>query len=490
MSGAPRRGALAFLGIPYARAASGRLRFLPPQLPEPWPGVRDGRDAGQGAPQRSALPRWLQGIAGNPRVTGEDCLRVHVFTPAADARRRPVLVWIHGGGFVFGAGSAPIYDAAALAREHDLVVVSVNYRLGALGFAQLDAIAAHGPFASNVGLRDQLAALAWVRENVAGFGGDPGNVTVCGESAGAMSIGALLASPLARGLFRRAICQSGAAHHVSSRAGAARRAEALLRALDLTPAQADRLCELPIEALVDAQLRAAASVTAPWGLLPWQPAAGDDVLPDPPLEAIAAGSARGVSLLLGTNRDEYNLFLLNAAVRRMDEARLRTVIARVLGSERAEPAAALYGELLPRALPIARWSLLQTHRVFRAPAERLAELAAPQAPAVYSYLFTWSPPFTPRRVGACHALEVPLVFGTHRAPALRWLYAGAGALGHAIRASWASFAREGRPADASWRPHASGAAPHVLGPPAERALERFEKARAFWAQCGHGPCER
>ena len=487
--GASRRGALAFFGIPYARAASGRLRFLAPQLPERWPGVRDCLVPGHGAPQRSALPRWLQGIAGNPRITGEDCLRLQVFTPAADARRRPVLVWIHGGGFVFGAGSAPIYHAAALAREHDLVVVAINYRLGALGFAQLDSIGPSGPFASNVGLRDQLAALAWVRENVAGFGGDPDNVTVCGESAGAMSIGALLGSPLARGLFRRAICQSGAAHHVSSRAGAARMAETFLRALDLTPERAERLCELPLEALIDAQLRAAASVRAPWGLLPWQPAFGDDVLPKPPLEAIAAGSASGVSLLLGTNRDEYNMFLLGSAVRRMDEARLRTVIERVLGRERAEPAGALYGELLPRALPIARWSLLQTHRVFRAPSERLAELAAPHAPATYAYLFTWASPLAPPRVGACHALEVPLVFGTHRAPALRWFYAGAGALGRAMRADWASFARTGVPVDASWRPHTPGASPHVLGPHDDRALERFEKARAFWAQCGHGPCE-
>jgi para-nitrobenzyl esterase len=487
--GTARRGALAFLGIPYARPASGRLRFAPPQLPEPWPGVRDAREPGQGAPQRSALPRWLQGVAGNPRVTGEDCLRVHVFTPAADGGKRPVLVWIHGGGFVFGAGGAPIYDGAALAREHDLVVVAINYRLGALGFAQLDALVPSGPFASNVGLRDQLAALAWVRENIAGFGGDPANVTVCGESAGAMSIGALLASPLARGLFQRAICQSGAAHHVSSRARAARMADALLRALGLSPAQAERLCELPVDALVDAQLRAAASLPAPWGLLPWQPACGDDVLPEPPLAAIAAGSARGLALLLGTNRDEYNLFLLNGAVRKMDEARLRTLIARVLGNERAEPAGALYRELLPRALPIARWSLLQTHRVFRAPAERLAEIAAPHAPAVYSYLFTWSSPLAPGRVGACHALEVPLVFAAHRAPALRWLYAGAGALGHAIRASWASFARSGAPADASWRPHAPGSSPHVLGPHDARALERFETARPFWSECGYGACE-
>lgn len=487
--GATRRGALAFMGIPYARAAVGRLRFAAPRPPEPWPGVRDCFEPGPGAPQRSSMPSWLQGLAGNPRLTGEDCLRVHVFTPSLEPAKRPVLVWIHGGGFVFGSGSAPVYDGVQLAREHDVVVITLNYRLGALGFAQLDSVARGGPFASNVGLRDQLAALAWVRQNVAAFGGDAGNVTVFGESAGAMSIGALLGSPLARGLFQRAICQSGAAHHVSSRDGAARMAHALLRAQGLTSANAERLCDVPLGALVDAQIRAAASVPAPWGLLPWQPAQGDDVLPRPPLDAIAAGSARGVPLLLGTNRDEYNLFLVSGAVRSMDEARLRTVITRVIGPARADDAGVLYRELLPSALPIERWSLLQTHRVFRAPAERLAEVAAKHTPETYSYLFCWSPPLTPRRVGSCHALEIPLVFGSYRRPSMRVLYATAGSLSRAMQASWVTFARGGAPADAHWRAHEPGAAPHLLGPRDERALERFERARPFWRELGHGPRE-
>jgi para-nitrobenzyl esterase len=487
--GVERRGVLAFLGIPYARAAAGRLRFLAPQPPQPWPGVRDCAAPGPGAPQRSAMPAWMQGITGNPRATGEDCLRLHVFTPAADGRRRPVLVWIHGGGFTFGAGSAPIYDGAQLAREHDVVVVAPNYRLGALGFAQLDTLARGGPFASNVGLRDQLAALAWVREHAAAFGGDATRVTVFGESAGAMSVGALLGSPLAGGLFRRAICQSGAAHHVSSRESAARMAHALLAALGLTSAGAERLCELPLEAIVDAQLRAATSVPAPWGLLPWQPALDDELLPRPPLEAIAAGSARGVALLIGTNRDEYNLFLMSGAVRAMDDARLRTVVARVIGPERAGDALALYRELAPRARPVDCWSLLQTHRVFRAPAERLADLAVHHTRDVYSYLFTWAPPLAPARVGSCHALEIPLVFGTYRRPLLRPLYANAAGLSRALQASWVSFARGGAPADPGWRAHAPGCAPHVLGPRDERALERFEKARALWAELGWGPRE-
>jgi para-nitrobenzyl esterase len=265
-------------------------------------------------------------------------------------------------------------------------------------------------------------------------------------------------------------------------------AHAFLRALDLTPATAERACEAPIGVLLDAQQRAAASVPARFGLLPWQPAVDGDLLPVPPLDAIAAGSARGVPLLLGTNRDEYNLFLLgNRAARGMDEARLGQLIARVVGARGADEASALYRELHPRSRPAVRWSALQTHRVFRAPAERLAELSARHTPETYSYLFTWSSAFAPGSVGSCHALEVPLVFGSWRRPALRLLYASGGGLSRAMQASWIAFARTGRPADARWLPHPGGSQPFVFGPRDEGAIERFERARGFWSGQGHGP---
>ena len=180
---------------------------------------------------------------------------------------------------------------------------------------------------------------------------------------------------------------------------------------------------------------------------------------------------------------------MNGPARAMDEARLRAVIARVIGPARADDAYALYRELLPRSLPVERWSLLQTHRVFRAPAERLAALASAHDPGTYSYLFTWAPPLTPAAVGSCHALEIPLVFGSYRRPLLRPLYATAGALSRAMQASWATFAREGVPADPRWSAHQPGAQPHVLGPSAARAQERWEKARGLWAELGWGPRE-
>jgi len=243
--GTRRGGVLAFRGIPYAAPPLGRLRLRPPEPPAPWAGVRDARASGAGAPQPvSTLGGMFSRIAG-PAATSEDCLTLDVATPAADGARRPVLVWIHGGAFVMGAGSALVYGGAGLARRGDVVVVTLNYRLGALGWLALGDVAPGAGFAANLGLRDQLAALEWVQRNIAAFGGDPDNVTVFGESAGAMSVGALLGAPRARGLFARAIAQSGAADHCSSRDEAARVARAFLRALGLAPDEAAKLADVP-----------------------------------------------------------------------------------------------------------------------------------------------------------------------------------------------------------------------------------------------------
>src|ERR671916_3207496 len=189
-------------------------------------------------------------LGAGPIEMGEDCLALNVWTPACDGARRPVLVWIHGGAFVNGSGSTPWYDGTSFAARGDVVCVTINYRLGALGFLHLDDLGGEAYASSgNVGLLDQVAALRWVRDNIEAFGGDPANVTVFGESAGAMSIGALLGMPAARGLFRRAIPQSGAANHVSSRDTATGVALDLLDAVGLDRSQVDRLRDLPVEAL-------------------------------------------------------------------------------------------------------------------------------------------------------------------------------------------------------------------------------------------------
>ena len=230
LSGTRRRGRVVFRGIPYAQPPVGALRFRAPLPVKPWSGEREAVRFGPSAPQVGAENPLVRRFVGSPAGQSEDCLYLNVWTPALDARRRPVLVFIHGGAFLMGSGASALYDGSRLAARGDAVVVTLNYRLGALGSLALRDVLPGGELVdSNLGLRDQTAALAWVRESIAAFGGDPENVTVFGESAGVMSIGALLGAPEARRLFRRAILQSGAAHNVSSHTYARRVAELFLK---------------------------------------------------------------------------------------------------------------------------------------------------------------------------------------------------------------------------------------------------------------------
>ena len=255
LAGEPEAAVVAFRGIPFARPPLGPLRFQPPQPPEPWPGVRDATRFGGAAPQ-TADP--IGPAVGFERPAhAEDCLTLNVWTPGADGRRRPVLVWIHGGAFVLGGGAQPVCDGAALAGRGDVVVVTINYRLGVLGFLRLAAtgLGRDLPATGNEGLLDQIAALRWVRDEIAYFGGDPDNVTIFGESAGSISCSLLLTAPAGRGLFHRAILQSGAPNLVGTPALADRVARAVVTKLVLSSTDAARLRELPIKELLRAQGR-------------------------------------------------------------------------------------------------------------------------------------------------------------------------------------------------------------------------------------------
>jgi para-nitrobenzyl esterase len=335
-------------------------------------------------------------------------------------------------------------------------VVTINYRLGALGFLSWEGLCegdSRPP--ANVGLRDQIAALEWVRDNIDRFGGDPENVTLFGESAGAMSAGTLLGVPSAKGLFHRAILQSGAAHNVSNPNVAAHVSEHFASTLALTGPPEKELVDLPVTKLMAAQARTSARIGLADGVMAWQPCIDGDLVPEQPLHAIANGRGADVPLLVGSNRDEYKLFMVADRVR-LDDRKLHERLRRQLpefdanGERLVDRALETYSRTVGRRGRDAseRWSAFMGDRIFHYPATRLADVQADRQPDTYSYLFEWVPPVAGRAVGACHGIELPFVFGSVSSGLGRvGLIANPSAqrLCARIQDSWIAFARTGNP---------------------------------------------
>jgi len=439
-----------FKGIPYARPPVGELRFRPPQPDEPWQGVREATAFGSIAMQNPSPLESLFGAAPKPAM-GEDCLHLNVWTPGLDGARRPVMVWIHGGAFVTGSGSTPWYDGTTFATRGDVVLVTINYRLGAFGFLHL-ADAAGDSFAGsgNAGILDQAAALAWVRDNIAAFGGDPANVTIFGESAGAMSVGTLLGLPAATGLFRRAALQSGAASTVQTRERANEVAAAMLEALGIPAEDAERIRDVPAEELLAAQAKVSLAMAGAGGL-PFQPVHDGDALPRRPLDAVAEGSAAGISVLAGTTQDEARLFTSfdpNATPK--DEAELLARCVGLIGSEeRSRAAVEAYRRARPEGSLGDVWSAIMTDQIFRLPAARLLDAQSRQTDQTWMYLFTWATPAFGGTLGSCHALEIPFVFNNLDKPGAS-AFTGAATpemqqLAETMQDAWIAFARTGDP---------------------------------------------
>ncbi|GGZ37745.1 carboxylesterase/lipase family protein [Streptomyces poonensis] len=436
-------GLAVFRGIPFAGPPVGPARFLAPRPVDRWDGVREATAFGPPPPQEAMTP-GTPPAPGRAAGGGDDWLTVNVWTPAPDpAARRPVLVWIYGGAYKFGSSAEPGYDGGRLARDGGLVVVSFNYRVGMEGFARIQGAPA------NRGLLDQVAALRWVQENIAAFGGDPDEVTVFGESAGAGSIAALLAMPRAKGLFRRAIAQSVPGTYFSD-ALAADIATALAREAGVRPTAADLSRVDPYELPEAVAALDMGRHTGRWGTVahtptPYSPVVDGDVLPVAPWQALADGAARDVELIAGHTRNEYRLFIaLDGDLGQIDDVRAATAL-RVFGPG-PDPVRS-YRAAFPGASAERLYELVHSDWLFRMPTLRLAEAHTAGGGRAHVYELTWPAPAFDGCLGACHALDLPLTFGTLDGNELLGPTPPAEAekLSAHIRAAWTAFAATGDP---------------------------------------------
>jgi para-nitrobenzyl esterase len=476
--GGLEHGLAVFRGIPYAQPPVGDGRFAAPRPVERWDGVRKARVFGPPPPQELTGPH--AGSAGRTPAD-ETWLTANVWTPAPDpAARRPVMVWFYGGAYKFGSADDPAYDGSRLSRDGDLVVVTLNYRLGVEGFLQIEGAPA------NRGLLDQVAALEWVRDNIAAFGGDPDEITVFGESAGAGSIAALMAMPRARGLFRRAITQSVPGPFFSA-ALAEDIAGTLAGGVGLRPTVAD-LSRLEPHELTEAGLALAAGMAeyaGRWGPValtpsPYSPVVDGEVLPLTPWEALAAGHAQEVELIAGHNRDEYRLFLaLGGLLGGVDD----TMASAALGSFGPTPdAERVYRAAFPGASAEHLFELVQSDWLFRMPTLHLAEAQVTGGGQTHVYELTFPAPADNAALGACHGLDVPLTFGVYEGLGARMIGSGPSpeteTLSAHVRSAWTAFATTGDP---GWPAYDTGQRlTQVLDVPPTVATYPEETSRRLW----------
>jgi len=463
VQGLVQGGVQVFKGIRYGAEPVGALRFMPPQKPAPWKEIADATDFGAPAIQMftgvfaspvTDFQRQLSSVLPIPQETkigNEDCLSLNVWTQGlGDGRKRPVMVWLHGGGFVAGSGAWPVYDGTNLARKGDAVVVTVNHRLNVFGHLYLGGLAGDAYAKSgNVGMLDVVAALEWVGDNIEAFGGDPGNVTIMGESGGGAKVCVLLAMPDAKGLFHKAIIQSGAALGARPKDAATRLAKGILGELQVNAGDVRALQAIPAHAIVSAAFASTAKTEGPgiYGFINLSPVVDGVVLPTDPFIPAAPAISANVPLVIGWNKDEMTLFNTGEPwFGKLTETELMERTKQIAGAK-SEGLIAAYRKLHPDYTPTYIYNLLLSDTAHSSDSITLAERKAAQKGApVYVYNLVWETPVANKQFKTPHFLDVPFMFNNvEKARVLVGPGPQPEALAKQMSDAWLAFARTGNP---------------------------------------------
>jgi para-nitrobenzyl esterase len=443
-------GIKTFKGVPYGASTAGVRRFMPPVEPTAWRNVRDALEWGPSAPQRrpgaQAQSSGLSVAAAGLPPEDEDCLVLNIWTPAVgDGRKRPVMLWCHGGGFATGSGSSPVTDGTNLSRRGDVVVVSINHRLNVLGFTYLEALGgADFAGSGDAGMLDIVHALRWVHDNIAEFGGDAGNVTVFGQSGGGRKVSTLLTMPSARGLFHRAIIESGATLKLVERDQATQVASTLLSKLGLGRGQVRELQRLPLERIMSAYFDVVRDMNVDQMTMGFAPTVDGHFVPRHPFYPDAADISADVPVMLGSTRTELTSSA-DAAAFALSEDSMRQRVAALLG-DRAPHVIDVYREANPGATPSDLYFLITSDHRYSAPVMKIAERrAALGAGPVFLYYFRWESPLEGGRYRSPHTIEIPFAFDNLDASPLTADAPSARALADRVSDAWIAFARTGNP---------------------------------------------